>query len=75
MNIRARRQKEIENQPRLKKFNLKSNLTCNIYKNLFSLKFGTDCYFLLAGGNSYTCAHKISQNSKKRILQDPSLET
>ena len=37
-------------------------------KNVFSLKFETGCYTL-------ACAHKISQNSKKRILQDPSLET
>ena len=27
--------KEIENQPRLKKLNLKSNLTCNIYNGLY----------------------------------------
>ena len=32
MNNQGWQTKEIENQPRLKKFNLKSNLTCNIYK-------------------------------------------
>ena len=31
MNNQGWETKEIENQPRLKKFNLKSNLTCNIY--------------------------------------------
>ena len=38
--------KEIENQPRLKKLNLKSNLTCNIYNSLY-LRYWVQFWALL----------------------------
>ena len=38
--------KKIENQPRLKKLNLKSNLTCNIYNGLY-LRYRVQFWALL----------------------------
>ena len=58
--IRAGRQKKKDNQPRLKKFKLKSNLTCNIATAMVTFSYAKiTWYFYMCRYQVYNKAHLI----------------